>query len=101
MMTKIILNVNLIRKYRLIISLGIMAFMLTGCSQVHSPLFPMLGAYFPYWMLCVLIGLVGTLLVRVLLIYLDIDDKLPLPLVFYFCVLLSITLTVSLLYFSY
>ncbi|WP_236611243.1 hypothetical protein [Providencia burhodogranariea] len=52
-------------------------------------------------MLCVLIGLVGTLLVRVLLIYLDIDDKLPLPLVFYFCVLLSITLIVSLLYFSY
>lgn len=65
------------------------------------PLFPMLGAYFPYWMLCVLIGLVGAVLLRVFLIYLDIDDKLPLPLLFYFGVLLSIAITLSLVYFSH
>ncbi|MCB4827973.1 hypothetical protein LHV16_12100 [Providencia rettgeri] len=61
----------------------------------------MLGAYFPYWMLCVLIGLIGAVLLRVLLVRLEIDDKLPLPLLFYFGVLLSIAITISLLYFSH
>ncbi|MGN3437334.1 MULTISPECIES: YtcA family lipoprotein [Proteus] len=61
----------------------------------------MLGAYFPYWMLCTFIGILGALIVRVLLIYWGIDDKLPLPLIFYFAILLSISLTISLFYFSY
>nr|WP_306804861.1 hypothetical protein [Providencia sp. PROV195] len=52
-------------------------------------------------MLCVLIGLVGAILLRVILVYLEIDDKLPFPLMFYFAVLLSISITVSLLYFSH
>ncbi len=45
----------------------------------------MLGAYFPYWMLCTFIGLLGAFCLRVLLIYWGIDDKLPVPLLFYFC----------------
>ncbi|MEY8501003.1 hypothetical protein AALC12_01550 [Proteus faecis] len=61
----------------------------------------MLGSYFPYWMLCTFIGLLGALIIRVLLIYWGIDDKLPFPLIFYFAVLLSISLTISLFYFSY
>ncbi|MCG5277635.1 MULTISPECIES: hypothetical protein [Providencia] len=52
-------------------------------------------------MLCVLIGLIGAVLLRVLLVRLEIDDKLPLPLLFYFGVLLSIAITISLLYFSH
>lgn len=96
-----IVILNLIKKYRYIISISLLSFLLIGCTQGHSPLFPMLGAYFPYWMLCVLIGLVGAILFRVLLIYLEIDDKLPLPLLFYFGVMLSIALAVSLFYFSY
>ncbi|MCT8247737.1 hypothetical protein [Proteus faecis] len=52
-------------------------------------------------MLCTFIGLLGALIIRVLLIYWGIDDKLPFPLIFYFAVLLSISLTISLFYFSY
>ncbi|MDH2379557.1 hypothetical protein ROW55_020465 [Providencia rettgeri] len=52
-------------------------------------------------MLCVLIGLVGTIAVRFFLVYLGVDDKLPFPLMFYFGVLLSISITISLLYFSH
>lgn len=92
---------DVIRQYRHIISISLLCIFLTGCTQGHSPLFPMLGAYFPYWMLCVLIGLVGAVLLRAFLIYLDIDDKLPLPLLFYFGVLLSIAITLSLVYFSH
>lgn len=78
-----------------------MTLLLTGCSQKYSPLFSMLGAYFPYWMLCTFIGLLGSVFIRVVLIHWGIDDKLPLPLLFYFAILLSISLTVSLLYFTY
>ncbi|EJD6501569.1 hypothetical protein M0L11_RS21175 [Providencia rettgeri] len=92
---------SLIKKYRHIISVSLLSLLLMGCNQGHSPLFSMLGSYFPYWMLCVLIGLVGAILLRVFLVYLEIDDKLPFPLMFYFGVLLSISITVSLLYFSH
>lgn len=100
---KVIGNVslNIIKLYRHIICVSSLSFLLMGCSQGHSPLFPMLGAYFPSWMLCVLIGLLGAILLRVILIYTKIDDKLPLPLLFYFGVLLSISITISLLYFSH
>ncbi|MBQ0215361.1 hypothetical protein KAH51_18140 [Proteus vulgaris] len=92
---------DIIKKYYRIISLSIMILLLSGCSRGHSPFISMLGAYFPYWMLCTFIGLLGALVIRVLLIYWGIDDKLPLPLIFYFAILLSISLTISLFYFSY
>ncbi|APC13337.1 MULTISPECIES: YtcA family lipoprotein [Providencia] len=95
------IDVNLLKKYCHHFSISLLAFLLVGCTQGNSPLFPMLGAYFPYWMLCVLIGLIGAVLLRVLLVRLEIDDKLPLPLLFYFGVLLSIAITISLLYFSH
>ncbi|QHA70539.1 YtcA family lipoprotein [Proteus mirabilis] len=92
---------NLIKKHHRIISLTVMTVLLTGCSQGHSPFIPMLGAYFPYWMLCTFIGLLGAFCLRVLFIYWGIDDKLPVPLLFYFAIMLSISLTISLLYFTY
>ncbi|HCH50690.1 MAG TPA: hypothetical protein DEV59_08395 [Proteus sp.] len=92
---------NLIRKHYRVISLTMITPLLTGCSQSHSPFIAMLGAYFPYWMLCTFIGLLGAFGIRVLLIYCGIDDKLPLPLLFYFAILLSISLTISLLYFAH
>ncbi|MBI6527937.1 hypothetical protein JEP40_02180 [Proteus vulgaris] len=92
---------DIIRKYYRITNLSIMILLLSGCSQGHSPFISILGAYFPYWMLCTFIGLLGAFVIRVLLIYWGIDDKLPLPLIFYFAILLSISLTISLFYFSY
>ncbi len=92
---------NLIKKHRHIVRICFLSFLLVGCSQEHSPLFPMLGAYFPSWMLCVFIGLIGAILLRIVLIYFNIDDNLPLPLLFYFSVMLLIAFTISLLYFAY
>jgi hypothetical protein len=40
---------------------------LTGCSLVGAPSFELFGAYFPAWMLCALIGLVGAAGSRMLL----------------------------------
>ena len=40
--------------------------LLGGCA--HSPTVDVLGSYFPAWMLCIIIGLFSTLIVRLLLI---------------------------------
>jgi hypothetical protein len=41
--------------------------MLTGCSLAAAPSFELFGAYFPAWMLCALIGIVGAAVSRVVL----------------------------------
>src|SRR5262249_60537303 len=41
--------------------------MLTGCSLAAAPSFELFGAYFPAWMLCALIGIVGAISTRVAL----------------------------------
>jgi len=55
--------------------------LLGGCA--HSPTVDVLGSYFPAWMLCIIVGLVSTLIVRLLLIGFGIYSHLRLkPLVF-------------------
>ena len=41
--------------------------MLTGCSLAAAPSFALFGAYFPAWMLCALIGILGAALTRMVL----------------------------------
>jgi hypothetical protein len=47
--------------------LVVMSCTLTGCSLAAAPSFELFGAYFPAWMLCALIGLVGAASTRVIL----------------------------------
>ncbi|MDQ1387072.1 MAG: hypothetical protein QOF56_526 [Acidobacteriaceae bacterium] len=55
--------------------------LLGGCA--HSPTVDVLGSYFPAWMLCIIVGLLSTLIVRLLLIGFGIYSHLRLkPLVF-------------------
>src|SRR6266853_1100277 len=55
-------------------------FLQGGCA--HSPTVDVLGSYFPSWMLCIVVGLVSTLIVRLLLIGFGIYSHLRLkPLV--------------------
>ncbi len=55
--------------------------LLGGCA--HSPTVDVLGSYFPAWMLCIIIGIFSTLIVRLLLISFGIHAHLRLkPLVF-------------------
>ncbi|KAA0969103.1 hypothetical protein FPY71_16065 [Aureimonas fodinaquatilis] len=56
---------------------------MSGCTGNSSPLVPMAGAYFPFWLICVAAGVVGAVLVRVLFVRLGIDEGLPLRLLVY------------------
>ena len=52
-----------------------------GCA--YSPTVDVVGSYFPAWMLCIIVGIISTLIVRLLLIGLGIHPYVRLkPLVF-------------------
>ena len=75
-------------------------FLLAGCTSVNAPSIYAFGSYFPSWLLCAFIGIIGAILVRVLFIRLGLDDALPLRLLVYVCLALIIAITTSLLFFA-
>lgn len=60
---------------------AISAVFLAGCSNAPSQ--AILGSYFPSWMICALIGIAATVLVRLLLVAGGLDKALPAPLIVY------------------
>lgn len=46
---------------------------LTGCSLQGAPSFPLVGAYFPAWMMCAIIGILAAVGFRVAFLALGID----------------------------
>jgi len=70
---------------------------LTGCRG--APSINLVGSFFPAWMLCVAIGIVGVLLLRRVFVRTEIEPHLgPLALV-YFCLWVLLTLGFWLLCF--
>lgn len=63
--------------------LPVTAVVLTGCTRTASPAVPLFGAYFPSWLICLLGGVIGAVVVRVLLVRIGIDDGLPFRLLTY------------------
>jgi hypothetical protein len=58
--------------------LAVTSCMLTGCSSVGAaPSFELFGAFFPAWMLCGLIGIVGAAGTRVVLTTPTLSDVIP------------------------
>jgi YtcA family len=69
---------------------------LAACSA--SPSRNILGSYFPTWMICALLGLLGVVALRAALGKAGIDEALPVPVVVYLCTWLSVTLAIWLLW---
>lgn len=82
-----------------LILLIISTLFLTGCVQVGAPAFTLLGSFIPYWMVCAAIGLVIAIIVRVIFIKTGIDDVLPLRLLVYLCLMLTVSFISALLFF--
>jgi len=72
--------------------------LLGGC--VHSPTVDVLGSYFPAWMGCIIIGLVSTVIVRLLLIGVGIYAHLRLKPLVLSCMAILFTLAVWLVFFK-
>jgi YtcA family len=70
----------------------------TGCSRVPS--FNILGSFFPSWLLCGIVGIVLTVVVRILFVRTNFEKELsPLVLV-YPCLAAFFTFSIWLLLFS-
>jgi hypothetical protein len=50
---------------------------LTGCSSQSAPSFVVFGAFFPAWMLCALIGILGAIAARGTFVALGLASVLP------------------------
>ena len=69
-------------------------------GSAHSPTVDVLGSYFPAWMLCIIVGLVITLTVRLLLIGCGIYAHLRLRPLVVSCMAIFFTLAVWLAFFK-
>lgn len=78
------------------VTLIVTSSLLCACSQ--SPSRNILGSYFPTWMLCALIGIVGTFSLRAVLSKAGIDEELPVPVLVYLSLWIVITLAIWLLW---
>jgi uncharacterized membrane protein YeaQ/YmgE (transglycosylase-associated protein family) len=78
-------------------AVGMNLIFLTGCRG--APSINLLGSFFPGWMLCMILGVIGAILLRRVFIKLNIDAHLPLPAFVYFCLWVFITLVSWLLFF--
>lgn len=80
--------------------LVIAGLLLAGCHSTHSPTVDVLGSYFPAWIICIVTGLVLTLIARQFLIKFKLDEHLrPAPLI-YVCLTICFTLVLWLIFFK-
>ena len=61
----------------------------------------LLGSYFPAWMLCAVIGIVASVVIRQILALVGINEYVIAPLLTYVALALFVTLLVWLLWFSH
>lgn len=74
--------------------------LLASCSGTRAPSFAAVGAFFPAWLACALLGVLGAVLIRVVLIRIGIDDALPLRLLVYVALALGIAFALSIFVFG-
>jgi hypothetical protein len=74
--------------------------LLPGCRFYdHAPIVDVLGSYFPVWLICMVAGVVLTLVARQLFIGFKLENHLrPAPLL-YLCLAITFTLAVWLMFF--
>lgn len=77
------------------------AIVLGGCTETRAPSIPLFGAYFPAWLACATLGILGAVLLRVLFVFIGLDDRLPLRLFVYVCLAAGISFAASLAFFGH
>ncbi|MFY9655048.1 MAG: YtcA family lipoprotein [Methylocystis sp.] len=50
---------------------------LAGCERQGAPTYPIVGAFFPGWMFCALIGIIGAIAARGLFVVTGLNRVLP------------------------
>lgn len=64
----------------------ILALLMSGCTMHNrAPSLPLYGSFFPVWLLAALLGIICSVLARLLLIRAGLHEHLPAPGFVYFC----------------
>ncbi|HDZ8915487.1 TPA: hypothetical protein RUX44_003854 [Aeromonas hydrophila] len=63
-----------------------------------SPSLPFYGAYFPFWLVCAVFGILGAVLVRTLFIRLGVDETIPIRAIVYMAFACLIAFTASIIW---
>lgn len=56
---------------------ALLSLAVTGCSGRSAPSFDLFGAFFPAWLLCGVIGIVGAIVARVVFVSTGVANTLP------------------------
>jgi YtcA-like protein len=92
------LNANrVVPRMRLLACLALLA-LATGCSR--APSFNILGSFFPAWILCGVIGIALTVIVRIVFVRVNFEQELSPLIVVYPCLAVFFTFSIWLLFFS-
>lgn len=72
------------RAHAIRFAVGLLPVFLVGCSpQAHAPTVPLWGSFFPIWLIAAMLGIIATVLMRLVFIRAGIHDRLPVPLLVY------------------
>jgi len=59
---------------------------LAGCSMhAHSPVLPLYGSFFPVWLIAALLGVICSVILRLLFIRVELHEHLPVAPLTYLC----------------
>jgi hypothetical protein len=66
---------DVVRRHRPAPSL--LCILLTGCASAGAPDIELAGAYFPAWLICAVLGIIGGVVARILLVITHLAERLP------------------------
>jgi uncharacterized membrane protein YeaQ/YmgE (transglycosylase-associated protein family) len=73
---------------------------LGGCAAREAPSYIVFGAYFPAWMFCAVLGIVGGLTARAVMVATGLSETLPFQLFVCASIGLIVAIAASLLWFG-
>lgn len=74
--------------------------LMTGCSAQQAPYITVFESYFPSWLVCAFVGILGALILRVVLIRAGIDEYLPARVWVYMIFAVGLMFVTSLIVFA-
>ncbi len=75
-----------------LVSLCALSLGLDGCAWRGAPSYSIFGAFFPAWLLCAVLGIFASILLRTVLIAADFEEAVPFKLLVYLAFAVGSTL---------
>ena len=91
-------SANAYSKIAALVSCAAVLALATGCSR--APSLNILGSFFPAWILCGILGILLTVVVRLLFVRANFEQELSPLILFYPCMALFFTFSIWLVFYS-